>query len=54
MMYNCLLCFGFCLPLVLIICFSLFVAIWRYVFCILGSSSFMAVSVSVIRLVRYE
>jgi hypothetical protein len=41
LIYSCLLCFGFCLLLVLIICFSLFVAIWRYVLCTFGSSRFM-------------
>jgi hypothetical protein len=53
-MYSCLLCFGFWLLLVLILWFSIFVAIGRYVFCIFGSSTFMAVSVSVIILVRYD
>jgi hypothetical protein len=54
MMYSCHLCFGFWLLLVLILWFSIFVAKWPYVFCIFKSSTFMALSVSIISLVRYE
>ena len=50
--YSCLSCVVFWL-VELMICFSLLVARKRYVFCVFASRSFIARSVSAIRLVRY-
>jgi hypothetical protein len=53
-MYNCLCCCGLWCLLELINCCSFLVAMYRYAFCIFVSSSFMALSVSVARVVRYN